>query len=48
MGESRSYNVEGLVGGEGVGGFVSTVFACKTEEVYIYGGNGGLVSVIFT
>ena len=33
--ESRSYSVEGLVGGEGVGGFVSTVFTCKTEEVCI-------------
>ena len=48
LGESRSYSVEGLVGGEGVGGFVSTVFTCKTEEVCIHGGNDGLVSVIFT
>ena len=48
LGESRSYSVEGLVGGEGVGGFVSTVFTCKTEEVCIHGENNGLVSVIFT
>ena len=34
--------------GEGVGEFLSTVCTCKTEEVYLHGGNDGLVSGIFT
>ena len=48
MGESRSYNEEGLVGSEGVGGFVSTVFTYKTEEVYIHGERDGLGRGLFT
>ena len=40
--------MEGLVGVEGVGGFVSTVFTCKTEEVYIQGGWEGLGRGLFT
>ena len=40
--------MEGLVGGKGVGGFVSTVFTCKTEEVYIHGGWDGLGLGLFT
>ena len=48
FGESRSYNEEGLVGGEGVGGFVSTVFTYKTEEVYIHGEWDGLGRGLFT
>ena len=47
MGESRSYNVAGWVGGEWVVGFVSTVFTDKTEEVYLHRGWGGL-SGLFT
>ena len=38
LGESRSYNVAGWVGGEWVVGFVSTVFTDKTEEVYLHRG----------
>ena len=37
----------GRVGG-GIREFLSTVCTCKTEEVYIHGGNDGLISVIFT
>ena len=47
LGESRSYNVAGWVGGEWVVGFVSTVFTDKTEEVYLHRGWGGL-SGLFT
>ena len=47
MGESRSYNVAGWVGGEWVVGFVSTVFTDKAEEVYLHRGWGGL-SGLFT
>ena len=38
----------GLVGGEGVEEFVSTVFTCENEEVYIHGGWDGLGRGLFT
>ena len=48
LGESRSYNVEGWVGGKWVVGFVSTLFTGKTEGVYLHRGWGGLGCGLFT